>query len=125
MVLTVQLGHDFLRQISLVLELQEDVLGDICLLLRCGPSEVVETYVEPIVYAFVQGVIFVAQLLRSTSVLKSFGLSCRAILVGPTNIEGIAISCFAISMKWLAKLWVLFYVFGDTSKMHPRLAHFR
>ena len=56
------------------MELQEDFLSDVRLKLGSGAAEDIETDVEPFVYCGVDGVIFVAELLRSAFLYQRFCL---------------------------------------------------
>ena len=60
---TIQLVHRIFRQISSFVQVPEYILGNFCLPLGCGPSEVIKTDVEPLVNFCMQSTVFVTNLL--------------------------------------------------------------
>ena len=97
MLLAIQLVHDIFNQILVLLELEKDVLGDLCLLLCSGTTKEVEANVEPFVDIPMQDMVFVAQLLGCAFLLECLGLSCCAILISSADIESIVIPSLVIS----------------------------
>lgn len=93
-----KLGHGFLNQEIVVVEIFEDILGDLSLGIGGGTAEVVESDIKPLVNVGMQFVIFVAQFPRSAALFQSFGLSCSSIFISSANIKGVVIAGLGVSV---------------------------
>ena len=78
-----------LRDVAVLVELQEDVLGDLGLLGRGGAAELVEGDAEPLVDVAVDGMEAVAELPRGDAFLEGLGLGGGAVFVRAADIEGL------------------------------------
>ena len=74
----------------------EDVLGNLSLLRRRRPAEVIEVAVEPLVDLGVECVVLVANLLGCHTFLTSFRLSRSSILVCAANVDSVVASETAV-----------------------------
>jgi hypothetical protein len=83
----VALGHLLLGGLLLVVDAQEDLLGDARVPLRARPAEVVEPDVEPLVHLRVDLVVEVADFLRSFLLLHRLYFRGRTVLVRPADVE--------------------------------------
>ena len=81
------LHHALLLQHVLLVESQEDILGDLGLARGTGASEVVEVDVEPLVNLLMQNIVLVANLLTCQSLLPSLYLGRCSVLISPTYIK--------------------------------------
>lgn len=86
-VFAVALGHLLLDSLILVVDAEEDLLGDLGVPLSAGPAEVVEADIEPLVHLRVDLVVKVADLLRSLLLLHRLHLSRSAVLVSPADVQ--------------------------------------
>jgi hypothetical protein len=64
----------------------EYLLGDGCVCGSAGPSEVVERYAEPFIYAFVESMEVIADGTRGTALFQCFYLSGSTVLVSPADV---------------------------------------
>ena len=85
----VALHHLLLRGHVLLVDVQEDLLGDLGVPLGAGPSEVVKSDVEPLVHVRVDLEVVVAYLLWSLLLLPRLHLGCSAVLVSSADVEHI------------------------------------
>lgn len=83
MLLAVQLGSHALLQEPILLQLQEDVLGNLGLELRCGAAEDIKADVEPLIYLSMNRVVFVAEFLWCALLCQGLCLRCGAVLIRP------------------------------------------
>ena len=77
----VELVDGFLAAPSVAFEFEEQLLCDLCLLLRGGAAEFVERNVEPFVDALVDLMVLVADLLRSRLLFQGLGLRSRSVFI--------------------------------------------
>ena len=75
--------------VSLLKQVVEYVLRNLCLLFRRSSAKIVEITVEPFVNLCVLRMVKVANLLASFAGLAGLGLCGRAVLIRATNVDGI------------------------------------
>ena len=80
----------------MLVQLQEDILSDVCLLFGRGAAPVVEADIEPLVYLRVNSMVLVTELLRGEVLFNGFGFGGGAVLVCPADEQGGVTSSFAV-----------------------------
>lgn len=71
----------------LLVDVQEDLLGDLGVPLGAGPSEVVEPDIEPLVHIRVDLEVVIAYLLGCLLLFPCLDLCCSAVLVSAADVE--------------------------------------
>jgi hypothetical protein len=85
--LTVALGHRFFENLALFLNVQEDLLSNLCMPLGASPPEVIEPNIKPFIHLRVNFVVMVANLPRSLLLLHRLHLSSRSVLVSTADVQ--------------------------------------
>jgi hypothetical protein len=83
--------------VSLLVQVIEDVLGNLCLFGGRRAAKFVEVAIEPFVYFSVQGMIVITNLLACFALLTGLGLRGRAILICSADIDRVVASEPAVS----------------------------
>jgi len=81
MLLTVELRRHFLLQKPILVELEKNIMSDVCLQLSCRSAENIEADIEPFIYSGMYFVIFIAELLWRAFLDKCSCPGCGAILI--------------------------------------------
>lgn len=93
-----KLGHGLLDQEIAVVEICEDILGDLGLAIGGGTAEVVEADIKPLVNVGMQFVVLITQFPGSTTLFQSFSFSRRSIFISSTDIKGVVIAGLGVSV---------------------------
>ena len=85
---TIQLLGFLLADVSVLIDLIEDVLDNLCLERCTCPSKIIEADIEPLVDFTMDGMISVTEFPWSHTLLKGPGLTGCAVFIGAADIEG-------------------------------------
>lgn len=85
----IYLGWLFFSNKSVFIYLLENILSNSLMMRSTCPSKVVKRDIKPFVYAFMDVMIFIADLLWSGFLFSRFDFSCSPILISPTYIQNI------------------------------------
>lgn len=85
-ILTITLFHGLFNYLSILINIEENLLTDFSMPLSTCSSKIVKSNIEPLINIFVNLMIVITDLLRGFLLLKSFDFSCCTILVSSTHI---------------------------------------
>lgn len=83
----VTLHHLLLRGLVLLVDVEEDFLGDLGVPLGAGPSEVIKPDVEPLIHIRVDLEVMITYFLWSLLLFSCLDLSRSAVLISSADVE--------------------------------------